>query len=75
MTNDTVAVAMHFAMKNDQTCFSQNLAAETSYKFVCDSKIASDCGCDAAVHSVLVVLKAPCPPFACLTKYRTNRQP
>ena len=46
--NDTVAVAMRFAMKNDQICFSLR-------KFLAISpaiqKIASDCGCDAVVHS------------------------
>ena len=45
--NDTVAVAMHFAMKNGQICFSLR-------KFLAISpaiqKIASDCGCDAVVH-------------------------
>ena len=43
--DDTVAVAMHFAMKNGQICFSLR-------KFLAISpaiqKIASDCGCDAA---------------------------
>ena len=46
--NDTVAVAMHFAMKNGKICFSLR-------KFLAISpaiqKIASDCGCDAVVHS------------------------
>ena len=45
--NDTVAVAMHFAMKNGKFCFSLR-------KFLAISpaiqKIASDCGCDAVVH-------------------------
>ena len=45
--NDTVAVAMHFAMKNGQICFSLR-------KFLAISpaiqKIASDCGCDVVVH-------------------------
>ena len=45
--NDTVAVAMQFAMKNGQICFSLR-------KFLAISpaiqKIASDCGCDAVVH-------------------------
>ena len=45
--NDTVAVAMHFAMKNGRICFSLR-------KFLAISpaiqKIASDCGCDAVVH-------------------------
>ena len=45
--NDTVAVAMRFAMKNGETCFSLR-------KFLAISpaiqKIASDCGCDAVVH-------------------------
>ena len=48
--NDTVAVAMHFAMKNGQICFSLR-------KFLAISpaihKIASDCGCDAVVHLAL----------------------
>ena len=45
--NDTLVVAMHFAMKNGQICFSLQ-------KFLAISpaiqKIASDCGCDAVVH-------------------------
>ena len=45
--NDTVAVAMQFAMKNGKICFSLR-------KFLAISpviqKIASDCGCDAVVH-------------------------
>ena len=45
--NDTVAVAMRFAMKNGQMCFSPR-------KFLAISsvtqKIANDCGCDAVVH-------------------------
>ena len=45
--NDTFAVAMRFAMKNGQICFSLR-------KFLAISsaihKIASDCGCDAVVH-------------------------
>ena len=45
--NATVAVAMRFAMKNGQICFSLR-------KFLAISpaiqKIASDCGCDAVVH-------------------------
>ena len=47
--NDTVAVAMRFAMKNGKICFSLR-------KFLAISpaiqKIASDCGCDAVVHLV-----------------------
>ena len=43
---DTVAVAMSFAMKNGQICFSL-------WKFLAtlsaNQKIASDCGCDAVV--------------------------
>ena len=42
-----VAVAMYFAMKNGQICFSL-------WKFLAIAlaiqKIASDCGCDAVVH-------------------------
>ena len=45
--NDTVAVAMHFAMKNGKIRFLMR-------KFLAISpaiqKIASDCGCDAVVH-------------------------
>ena len=36
---------MHFAMKNGNL-----LAAEIPCDFAFDSKIASDCGCDAVVH-------------------------
>ena len=45
--NDTVAVAMQFAMKNGQVCFSLRkfLAISSAIQ-----KIASDCGCDAVVH-------------------------
>ena len=45
--NDTVAVAMHFAMKNVKICFSLRkfLAILPAIQ-----KIASDCGCDAVVH-------------------------
>ena len=46
--NDTVAVAMRFAMKNGQICFSLR-------KFLAISpaiqKITGDCGCDAVVRS------------------------
>ena len=45
--NDTIAVAMHSAMKDGQICFSLR-------KFLAISpaiqKIASGCGCDAVVH-------------------------
>ena len=45
--NDTVAVAMLFAMKNGQICFSlQKFLAISS----AIQKIASDCGCNAVVH-------------------------
>ena len=49
--NDTVAVAMHFAMKIGQICFSLRkfLAISSAIQ-----KIASDCGCDAVVHLGLV---------------------
>ena len=45
--NDTVAVAMHFAMKNAQICFllRKFLAISPAIQ-----RIASDCGCDAVVH-------------------------
>ena len=45
--NDTVAVAMHLAMKNGQICFwlRKFLAISPAIQ-----KIASDCGCDAVVH-------------------------
>ena len=45
--NGTVAVAMRFAMKNGQICFSLRkfLAISSAIQ-----KIASDCGCDAVVH-------------------------
>ena len=45
--NDTVAVAMRFAMKNGQICFSlrKYLAISPAIQ-----KIASDCGCNAVVH-------------------------
>ena len=49
-SNDTVAVALRFAMKMAKLL----LIAEIPCDFVCDSKmifkIASDCGCDAVVH-------------------------
>ena len=46
-TNDTVAVAMHVAMKNGQICLllRKFLAISPAIQ-----KIASDCGCDAVVH-------------------------
>ena len=45
--NDTVAVAMRFAMKNGQICFSLRkfLAISSAIQ-----KVASDCSCDAVVH-------------------------
>ena len=46
--NDTVAVAMHFAMKNGQICSSLRKFLAMSLAI---QKIASDCGCDAVVHS------------------------
>ena len=59
--NDTVAVAMHFAMKNGQLCFSLR-------KFLAISpaiqKIASDCGCDAVVHLGATELIASARKFA-----------
>ena len=45
--NDTVAVAMHVAMKNGQICFSLRKLLAISPAI---QKIASDCGCDAVVH-------------------------
>ena len=52
---ETVAVAMHFAMKSGQICFSlpKFLAISSAIQ-----KIASDCGCDAVVH-----LGAALPPM------------
>ena len=49
---DTVAVAMRFAMKNGQICFSLRkfLAISSAIR-----KIASDCGCDAVVHLALAI--------------------
>ena len=53
--NDTVAVAMHFAMKSGQICFSlQKFLAISS----AIQKIASDCGCDAVVHLVMATTNA-----------------
>ena len=40
-------VAMHFAMKNGQICFSLRKFPAISSAI---PKIASDCGCDAVVH-------------------------
>ena len=45
--DDAVAVAMHFAMKNGQTCFSLRKCLAIS---PATQKIASDCGCDPVVH-------------------------
>ena len=45
--NDTVAVAMHFSMKNGQIFFSQRKFPAISSAI---QEIASDCGCDAVVH-------------------------
>ena len=45
--NDTVALAMHFAMKNGQICFSLQKFLAISLAI---QKIASDCGCDVVVH-------------------------
>ena len=45
--NDTAAVAMHFAMKNGQICFSLRKFLAISLAI---QKIANDCGCDAVVH-------------------------
>ena len=45
--NDTVAVAMHFAMKNGQIFFSLRKFLAMSLAM---QKIASDCGCDAVVY-------------------------
>ena len=48
--NDTVAVAMRFAMKNGPICFSLRkfLAISSAIQ-----NFASDCGCDAVVHLAL----------------------
>ena len=45
--NDTVAVAMRFAMKNGHICFSLRKFLVISSAI---QKIASDRGCDAVVH-------------------------
>ena len=59
--NDTVAVAMHFAMKNGQISFSLREFLAISAAIW---KIASDCGCDAVVHlvfeSIWVTLGSVC---------------
>ena len=55
--NDTVAVAMRFAMKNGQICFSLRKFLTISSAI---QKIASDCGFDGVVHS------ARNPPRKCL---------
>ena len=46
--NDTVAVAMRFAMKNGKLRFSMRKLLAISSAI---PKIASDCGCDAVLHS------------------------
>ena len=65
-SNDTVAVAMHVAMKNGKICFSLR-------KFLVISpaiqKIASDCGCDASVLLPLFVLPLELSPNAYYLEY------
>ena len=56
--NDTVAVAMHFAMKNGKFCFSLRKFLAISLAI---QKIASDCGCDAVVLCSFPTLFRNCP--------------